>query len=304
VSDSSDNLSLDGRVALVTGGGRGLGRAFAYTLAALGAQVAVNNRSTDRATAVVEELSRRGGRAVACPGDLESPGVAQGVVDAAIEAFGRLDILVNNAGGFELPQTSFAGTDPQQRDAIMRQNFTTAWDVTAAAWPHLVSAGYGRIVLFGSPIAIYGAPGFAHYAAAKGAVIGLARTLALEGAAHGITVNVINPLANTRMTPGEDDWSRWYESSFTVDHVAAVLAWLVDERFTATGQIFSVGGSRVARVYISETSGYVDEAPLTSAAAVAEHFDAVVDDGRPVEFSSLGEFLGYMGELYGAPKRS
>ncbi len=303
MSNSSDNLPLEGRVALVTGGGRGLGRAFAYSLAAHGAQVAVNNRSGERATAVVEEITGRGGRAVALPGDLEAPGVAQQVVDAALDAFGRLDIVVNNAGGFELEHTLFADTEPEQRDAIMRQNFTTAWDVTAAAWPHLVEAGYGRIVMFGSPIAIYGAPGFAHYAAAKGAVICLARTLALEGAANGITVNVINPLANTRLTPGEDDWSRWYESSFTPEHVAAVLSWLVDERFTGTGQIFSVGGSRVARVSITETTGFIEQSPLTSSAVLTDGFDAVVDDGDTMCFASLGEFLGYMGELYGGPGR-
>jgi NAD(P)-dependent dehydrogenase (short-subunit alcohol dehydrogenase family) len=285
----------------VTGAARGLGRAIAFALASHGAQVAVNSRSPERADAMVQEIVARRGKAVACPGDLETPGVANSVVEAAVKAFGRLDIVVNNAGGMERPQSPFDSTPAEERDILMRQNFTTAWDVTAAAWPHMVSAGYGRIVLFASPIAIYGAPGFAHYAAAKGAVIGLARTTAVEGAEHGITVNVVNPLADTRAERGDNAWSRWYEASFSADHVAAGIAWLVDERCKVTGEIFAIGGRRVARVYLSEATGYVEDAPLANSKPVADNFDTVFNGAPPRQFSTLAEYMGFMGELYGGP---
>jgi NAD(P)-dependent dehydrogenase (short-subunit alcohol dehydrogenase family) len=300
----ANNLPLKDRVVLVTGAGRGLGRAFAFTFAEHGARVAVNGRSPEPTAAVVDEIKRRGGQAVAVPGDLVESGVPKQTVDAAHEHFGRLDIVVNNAGGAEVPLTPFVETDPKVRDALIRQNFTTAWDVSAAAWPHMIEAKYGRIIFFSSPITFYGAPGFAHYAAAKGALVGLARTMAVEGVEHGITVNLVNPLANTRETPREDDWSRWYESTFVVDHVAAGVAWLVDERCTATGEIFSIGGTRVARQYISETPGYDAGSALSGSKAVAENFDTVFDGGEPFQFSALREFLGYLGKRYGAPGSS
>jgi NAD(P)-dependent dehydrogenase (short-subunit alcohol dehydrogenase family) len=298
------NPPLQNRVALVTGAGRGLGRAFAYTLAEHGARVAVNGRSPDPTAAVVEEIQRRGGEAFAVPGDLTASGAPKQIVDEAFEHFGRLDIVVNNAGGAEVPLTPFVETEPAVRDALMRQNFTTAWDVSAAAWPHMVQAKYGRFVFFSSPITFYGAPGFAHYAAAKGAVVGLTRTMAVEGAEHNITVNAVNPLANTRLTPREDEWSQWFESTFLVDHVASAVAWLVDERCTASGEIFSIGGSRVGRQYISETPGYEAGAPLGSSEPIAERFDTVFDGGEPFQFSALSQFLGYLSERYGAPGSS
>lgn len=292
-------LPLEGRVALVTGAGRGLGRAYAYTLARNGAQVAVNSRAPESVALVVDEIERRGGRAIACAGDLEALGVPKGVVDATIEKFGRLDLVVNNAGGSEVPLTPFVATETAHRDRMMRQNFCTAWDVSAAAWPHMVAAGYGRIVMVSSPLAFYGETGFAHYAAAKAAVVGLARTLAVEGAEHGITVNVVNPIANTG---GADEYSRWPRSTFSVDHVATALTWLVDERCTATGLIFAIGGSRMGRVAISETPGYLGDAQLDDPEQVSDNFEAICDDGSRLEFFRMAELLSYLDRLYGEPE--
>jgi len=233
-------LPLEGRAALVTGAGRGLGRAYVLALAQHGAAVAVNSRSEESVAAVVSEITRRGGRAIGCAGDLEEQGVPEAVVDATLRAFGHLEVLVNNAGGDTAPSAPFAAIGRAERDAMMRKNFDTAWDVTAAAWAHLAAAGSGRIVLTSSTLAFYGQPGLAHYAAAKGAIVGLARTLAAEGREHGLTVNVLNPIANT----GERKvFVRWPGSSFPVEHVAAALAWMTSERCTVTGQILSIGGT-------------------------------------------------------------
>jgi NAD(P)-dependent dehydrogenase (short-subunit alcohol dehydrogenase family) len=292
---------LEGRVVLVTGAGRGLGRAYAYALADRGARVAVNNRSAELGAEVVEEIARRGGEAVAVPADLEAAGAAQEIVDATIEAFGKLDILINNAGGSEVPAAPFAEITPADRDASLRNNFTTAWDVTAAAWPKLLDQGYGRVILTASPMSLYGLTGFAPYSAAKSALIGLCRVLAVEGAERGVTVNVLNPLANTRREPGEGAWAEWFESSFLPDHVAAGVAYLVDERNTATGEIFTIGGARIARVSIIESRGLVQEVDTFAPEAVEDRFDTVLDGGQPVQFRTIPEMLGYYGQLYGAP---
>lgn len=295
---------LDGRVALVTGAGRGLGRAYALALAARGALVAVNNRTGASAERVVAEIAARGGRAVACVGDLEAPGTAERIVAATIEAFGRLDVVVNNAGGIEGPAPGFAETGPAARDAVLRQNFTTAWDVTAAAWPHLTAAGYGRVVLCASPIALSGAPGFAHYAAAKAALIGLGRTLAVEGADHGVTVNVLSPVANTQTAEPEGDFRRWYAATFRTDHVAAALSWLVDERCTVSGEILAVGGPRITRISTVEGVGYVDDGTDFSAESVGDRFDEVLAEPPTLRFPALTDVMAHWQTSHGSPAAS
>ncbi|MBF6619038.1 MAG: SDR family NAD(P)-dependent oxidoreductase [Patulibacter sp.] len=297
----SSRRSLEGRVALVTGAGRGLGRAYARALAARGALVAVNNRSGEPAERVVAEILASGGQAIACVGDLEAPGAAERAVAATVEAYGRIDVLVNNAGGIEGPADGFAGTDASARDAVLRQNFATAWDVTAAAWPHLTAAGYGRVVLCASPIALSGSPGFAHYAAAKAALIGLGRTLAVEGADHGVTVNVLSPVANTQEAEPTDDFRRWYAETFRTDHVAEALAWLVDERCTVTGEILAVGGPRIARIATVEGEGYVDGGSGFSAESVGAHFDAVLDQAPTLRFPALTDVMAHWQTTHGSP---
>jgi NAD(P)-dependent dehydrogenase (short-subunit alcohol dehydrogenase family) len=291
--------ALRGRVALVTGAGRGLGRAYARLLAARGARVVVNNRSASPAVDVVAQIRADGGEAVACVSDLGDGAAARRVVDSALEAFGRLDVLVNNAGGIEAPPLPFADIAPSDRDSVMRHNVATAWDVTAAAWPHLVAAGAGRIVLCGSPLALYGAPGFAHYAAAKGALIGLAQSLAVEGADHSVTANVLLPLANTRTDAEDSAYQRWFARHLTVDHVAAAVAWLADARCAATGEILAVAGPRVARVPLAQTPGYQDAADRFSPESIAAQWEQVQDDSRLLRFASLAELMAHWHTLYG-----
>jgi NAD(P)-dependent dehydrogenase (short-subunit alcohol dehydrogenase family) len=289
---------LEGRAALVTGAGRGLGRAYAVALARHGASVAVNSRSQEAVAEVVGEITQQGGRAIGCAGDLEGKGVPEDIVDAAVRAFGHLDILVNNAGGDAAQRGSFTELTRADRDAMMRNNFDTAWDLTAAAWAHLAASGSGRIVLTSSALAFYAQPGFAHYAAAKGAVVGLARTLAAEGREHGLTVNVLNPLANTRERPG---FTRWPASRFAAEHVAEALAWMTSERCTMTGQIISAGGTRMAIVSITENTGYVGATEFEHPDDVDGAVEDILHGGRSHAYLEMADFAQYLDQIYGQP---
>lgn len=289
----------EGRVALVTGAGRGLGRAYALALAERGTRVAVNNRSPQPAEDVAAEIVARGGEAVACPGDLEDRATAGSVVDAAVGAFGRLDVVVNNAGGADVAQLPFGESRTADRDAMMRQNFNTAWDVTAAAWPHLVESDAARIVFCGSPLSLYAAPGFAHYAAAKAAVVGLARTLAVEGEEHGITANVVLPVADTTREAEDSDYARWFAANLPVERVAALVVWLADRRCQVSGEVLSVAGPRVARVSLSQTRGYVDDGAAFTADSIAAHWSAVEDATDQIEFASMEAVMAHWHELFG-----
>ncbi|MFT3865075.1 MAG: SDR family NAD(P)-dependent oxidoreductase [Solirubrobacterales bacterium] len=292
---------LDRRTALVTGAGRGLGRAYALALAERGARVAVNNRSPEPAAEVVAEIVARGGEALACAGDLEDAATARRVVADATDALGRLDILVNNAGGAEIPPAPFTETTADARDGMLRQNFTTAWDVTAAAWPHLADSDAGRIVLCGSPLSLYGSAGFAHYAAAKGALIGLARTLAIEGADDEIATNLILPVADTRREPEDSDFYRWFAATLPVERVAALVAWLADPRCQISGEVLSIAGPRVARVSLAQTRGYVDSGEAFTPDSIAANWSAVEDGDDQLAFTSLGEVMAHWHEVFGAP---
>jgi NAD(P)-dependent dehydrogenase (short-subunit alcohol dehydrogenase family) len=214
--------------------------------------------------------------------------------------------VINNAGGVDEPSAiaPFASISPDDRDTIMRHNFLSSWDLTAAAWPHLVSGGYGRVLMCSSPVSLFGAAALAHYAAAKSAVVGLAKTLAVEGAEHGITTNVTSPAAYTRNAAAiaDDGFRSWFKADFPVECVASAVAWLVDERCEVTGQIFSVGGPRIARAFIGETPGYVSEQSAFTTEAIGESFATVTNTDGFLEFASAGEAMGYLMDVYEAPE--
>jgi NAD(P)-dependent dehydrogenase (short-subunit alcohol dehydrogenase family) len=297
---------LDGRVAIVTGAGRGLGRAYALALAARGAYVVVNNRSAEVAEEAVEEIRAKGGTAIVALADVTEPEECQGVVAEALSTYGRIDIVINNAGGIDELSAigSFASISQDDRDTIMRHNFLSSWDFTAAAWPHLVAAGYGRVLMCSSPVSLFGAAAFAHYSAAKSAVVGLAKALAVEGAEHGITTNVISPSAYTRGADviADEGFRSWFKSDFPTELVASAVAWLVDERSEVTGEIFSVGGPRIARVFTGETRGYVSEPSAFTPEAIGENFALAMDRDGLLAFASAEEAMAYLMDLYDAPE--
>lgn len=244
-----------GQVALVTGAGRGLGRAYALWLAKAGAKVVVSNRSKPGrdsvAEAVVEEIRAAGGEAIADENAVENEQGAKEMVTTAIKAFGRLDILICNAGVTEI--SPLLDMDIDQLRMVMDVNFYGTLLPMRAALKEMSSAGYGRIVVTASGAAYYPIPGTAAYAASKAALIGLVRTTAAEVADKDIKINIISPIAYTPMSYGH--MSESLGELFSTDNVTPVVGWLSSPACDRSGTILTVGGGKVSRVRIVETPG-------------------------------------------------
>jgi NAD(P)-dependent dehydrogenase (short-subunit alcohol dehydrogenase family) len=286
------DLGFDGRVALVTGAGNGLGRAHALLLAARGAQVVVNDlggsvdgagASAGPAATVAQEIEDGGGVALANTDTVATPEGGRALVAAALEAFGRLDIVVNNAG--ILRDRAFHNLTPDELDPVLDVHLRGSFFVTLPAWRVMRERGYGRVVFTSSASGILGNFGQANYGAAKMGVVGMTRVLAIEGGPHGIRVNAIAPMARTRMTDGLlGDMHDWLDPEL----VAPVAAWLAHERCSVTGEVFTVGGGRVGRVFVAVTPGYFK--PDLTIEDVDAHLDEIRDEaGYLVPPDSMGE---------------
>lgn len=239
---------LDGQVAIVTGAGKGLGRAFALHLAGLGAAVVVNNRNREvdangdgPADHVVREIVAAGGRAVSDHGDIADPATAHALVTAAVDTWGRLDICVTSAA-VNAPQV-FHRTTPVNFATVMDINVTGTALVAAAAMVVMRKAGHGRIIMVASTAGLHGEPTVSAYAASKGAVIALARTVAAEGAPKGVLTNVILPYATTQMT--EAGMDPRYADSMRAELVAPVVSALADPGCTLNGQVIVAAGAGI-----------------------------------------------------------
>ena len=271
---------FDGRVAVVTGAGRGIGRAYARLLADRGARVVVNDigasiggsgSDAEPAAAVVEEIIAAGGAALADTNDVSSTAGASALVETAVSRFGRLDALVNNAGIIR-----WAGMPEVDADNLRRHlavHVDGSFNTVRAAWPHMVEAGHGRIVNTTSA-GIFGLPNNTSYATAKGAVVGLTRSLAAAGRAHGITANCIAPGAMTRMAgPGGEHAS----PEMSPDLVAPMVALLAHEECPVSGEIYAAGFGRFARIFIGMAPGYVHTGPNPTVEDVAGQWSAIND---------------------------
>jgi NAD(P)-dependent dehydrogenase (short-subunit alcohol dehydrogenase family) len=278
-------LRFDGRVAVVTGAGRGLGRAYARLLAERGASVVVNDLGSSMggsgadaapAEAVAAEIHDAGGQAIADGHDVSMPDGGQALVDAAIERFGRVDVVVNNAG--IIRWAGFPKADAENLERHLAVHVGGSFHVTRAAWPHLVEQGYGRVVMTTSA-GVFGLPLNLSYATAKGAVIGMARSLARAGAEHGIRVNCIAPAATTRMAgPGGDDTGP--DDPMAPELVAPMVAYLCHEDCPVTGEIYAAGAGRFARMFLATTPGVVvgDGDGPPSVEDVAANWTAIGDE--------------------------
>ena len=242
----TSTLPLEGQVAIVTGGGKGLGRAFARHLAELGAAVVVNNRNREvdadgrgPADHVVAEIEAAGGRAVANYGDVADPATGAALVADALEHFGRLDICVTSAA-VSMPQMLHK-TTAENFKAVMDINVTGTVLVVGAALAHMREVGHGRIIMVASTAGLYGEPTVSAYAASKGAVISLAKTAAVEGAGKGVFTNVLLPYATTQMT--EHGMDQRYADRMRSELVAPVVSALADPTSTINGQVIIAAGA-------------------------------------------------------------
>ncbi len=271
----AEAIVFSGEVAVITGAGGGLGRAYAHMLGERGCRIVVNDVGRPHgdnvpvAQSVVDELQAKGIEAVADDHNAITDGGA--IIATAIASFGAVDIVVNNAGiGAGSPIGPNAADEWRETiDATLQ----TSIAVTGAAWPHLIERGGGRIVMTGSP-AMFGASTAIPYSATKSSMYGFTRSVAAAGRRHGIIANNVMPSALTRLTkslpPGP--MAQLFSDHYLPEDVASFVTWLCHRSCTVSGESFSVGGGRAARVVLSENRGVLvdDQAPESWAAHVDE----------------------------------
>jgi NAD(P)-dependent dehydrogenase (short-subunit alcohol dehydrogenase family) len=270
---------FDGRVAVITGAGRGLGREYARLLGSKGARVVINDPGASvkgegvdagPAQEVVREIVALGGDAIACTESVATPEGGKAIIAAALDRYGRIDVLIHNAGNVrygsleELTQDDF--------EAVVRVHLMGAFHVVRPAFPVMCKAGYGRIVLTSSIGGLYGTHNVVNYGVSKAAMIGLNNVVAIEGAAKGVKCNIIAPGAVTRMAEGLDT-SQY--PPMGPELVAPVVGWLAHESCSITGEMLISMGGRVARALIAETQGVYQ--PSWSIDEVAERIDDIRD---------------------------
>jgi NAD(P)-dependent dehydrogenase (short-subunit alcohol dehydrogenase family) len=287
-------MRFDGKVALVTGAGRGLGRSHALLLASRGAAVLVNDLGGDTtgsgasstpADEVVAEITQAGGTAVANHDDVATN--AEAVVQAAVEAFGKLDIVVNNAG-INVPGPIDAADVVHQIKRQMEVNFFGTAAITAAAWPHLVASGSGRIVNTASPT-IVGWEGQTPYVTSKAAIFGFTRCLSIEGKAVGVRVNAVAPTAYTRMAEEADlpdSLKEMLREKMKPSMASQLVAYFAHEDCSVTGETFLTQGGLVQRIVLSMNEGYAN--PDASIEDIAAHLDEIVDDATSKPLGIVG----------------
>ncbi|MCY7298583.1 MAG: SDR family oxidoreductase [Ilumatobacteraceae bacterium] len=257
-------LGYDGKVVIITGAGGGLGRQHALLLASRGALVVINDlggsidgSGSDKGAAehVVDEIKAAGGEAVADTNSVATPEGGAAIVQTAIDAYGKVDVVINNAG--ILRDKSFHNMTPELLNPVLDVHLKGAFYVTQPAWVVMREQGYGRIVSTSSAAGVFGNFGQTNYGAAKMGLVGFTRVLATEGTKYNIKANAIAPLALTRMT--ENLMGGAFGDKLAPGLVSPLVAYLAHEDCPVNGQLFSVGGGRVAHVFIGETQGYFKE---------------------------------------------
>jgi NAD(P)-dependent dehydrogenase (short-subunit alcohol dehydrogenase family) len=287
---------FDGRVAVITGAGRGLGREYARLLAARGAKVVVNDLggslrgdgSDPRpATEVVRDIEAAGGIAVANTESVATPEGGKAIVQAALDHFGRIDVLIHNAGNVRYG--SLQDISQADFDAVVDVHLRGAFHVVRAAFPWMCKLGYGRVVLTSSIGGLYGTHNVVNYGVSKAGIIGLNNVVAIEGAAHGIKSNIILPGAVTRMAEGLDT-SQY--PPMGPDLVAPVVGWLAHESCSITGEMLIAIAGRVARALIAETPGVYRSS--WSIEDVADEIDRIRDTRELWLLSSASGYFEHM----------
>ncbi|MFM5931884.1 MAG: SDR family NAD(P)-dependent oxidoreductase [Novosphingobium sp.] len=291
-------LRFDGRVAVITGGGRGLGAAHARLLAARGCKLVINDpgvsmagdaTSEGPAEALAAEIRSAGGEAVANTDSVASEEGGAAIVQTALDAFGRIDVLIHSAGNVR--RAPLAEMTAEDWQSVIDVHLNGAFHVTRPAFAAMMAQGYGRIVFTSSVNGVYANKGVANYSAAKGGLIGLANTAAIEGFAANVKANCILPAAVTRMSEGVDT------SQFppmTPEMVAPLVAYLCHESCEVTGELLISAAGRMARAWTAESPGVYQ--PEWTMEYVAANIAAIRDMSAPLHFSPAPQ--GHLDHLF------
>jgi len=274
------DIGFDGKVAIITGAGGGLGREHALELARRGARVVVNDLggsvsgeggTEGPAHATAKEINDLGGEAVADTNSVATADGGKAVVQTAVDAFGTVDIVINNAG--ILRDKTFHNMTPELLEPVISVHLLGAFYVTQPAYVIMREKGYGRIVNTSSNSGILGNFGQSNYGAAKMGLVGFTRVLANEGRKHNIKANAIAPVAKTRMT---EELLGPVGEHLDPKLVTPVVCWLASEEIDVTGEVYSVAGGLVARFFIGLTNGYYD--PELTVEGVRDHWAEIRDE--------------------------
>lgn len=278
----TEPITFDGRVAVITGAGGGLGRGYALELARRGARVVVNDlggavdgsgSSETAADRVVSEIEAGGGEAVASYDSVSTRDGGEAIVQTALDTYGKVDIVINNAG--ILRDKSFSNMTMDEAEAVIDVHLKGAFFVSNPAFKVMKENSYGRFVHTSSASGIFGNFGQANYGAAKAGLVGLSNVLAIEGEKYNIKSNAIAPTAKTRMT---EDILGPFADMFDPDQVTPMVVYLASEENPHTHQVFSVGGGRYARVFIGTNDGwFAGQGVVPPAEAIAENIESIRD---------------------------
>lgn len=291
-------LRFDGRVAVITGAGRGLGRSYAMLLASRGAKVVVNdNGSAHRgdeivanpAQEVADEIKAADGEAILRTDSVATPEGAAAIIKAAMDEWGRIDILVHNAGNVRYG--SIVELSVEDFDAVLDVHLRAGFFLAKAAMPHMIEAGYGRVVMTSSCSGFYGSRNTVNYGVSKAGLMGLNNVIALEGGEHGIKSNTIVPAAVTRMADGLDT-SKY--PPMEPELVAPMVAWLCHESCPLSGEHLIAAAGRMARAFATETKGVFQ--PEWTIEEIAARIDEIRDASGQWTFppypSGMADHLG------------
>lgn len=294
------SINYEGRVAVVTGSGAGLGRSHAMFLASRGAKVVINDLggavdgsggSETAAQKVVDEIKAAGGEAVANYDTVATPEGANSIIKTAIDNYGKIDILINNAGN--LRDKSFAKLEPADFDAVVDVHLSGSAYCTLAAWPYMREAGYGRIVLTTSAAGLFGNFGQGNYAAAKLALVGMMNALKHEGRKSNININTLAPMALTRMTEGI--MSDKIKPMVKAEFVTPIVAWFCAEENEVSGDVVEAGAGYFAKVQIVEAEGVIlGGGEIPTPEEIQANYSKIADMSNAQPFDSANDVIRHM----------